>query len=68
MTTSKTLADMIDRKEARKRLGCSQQTVDNYLAKGWLTRYKDGRGRVWIDPAEVERLLTPVPVVVSANR
>lgn len=59
---------MISRKTARERLGCTMQTVDNYLNSGKLTRYKDGRGRVWIDPAEVDRLLTPVPVVVCADR
>lgn len=68
MDATKKLEDMIDRKEARKRLGCTMQTVDNYLANGKLTRYKDGRGRVWIDPEEVDQLLTPVRVVVCADR
>lgn len=68
MADTKKLTDMINRKTARERLGCTMQTVDNYLNSGKLTRYKDGRGRVWIDPDEVDQLLIPVPVVVSAHR
>lgn len=67
MTNTTKRDNLITRKIARERLGCTMQTVDNYLSSGKLTRYKDGLGRVWIDPDEVERLLTPV-AVSSPNR
>lgn len=59
---------LLTRQETRRLLNCHVRTVDYYLKVGKLTRYRDGRGRVGIDPAEVEALITPVPVVASSDR
>ena len=58
----------LTRKQAADFIGCHLRTVENYLNTGKLTKHKDGRGRIWIDREEIEALLTPVPVVESANR
>lgn len=43
-------------------------TVYRWLAEGRLTKYKNGAGRVFVDPAELDRLteIKPVTVTVSA--
>lgn len=61
---------MISRQQAADRLGRHIRSIDYYLKTRKLTKYRDGFGRVWIDPAEVDRLSTLVvePVaVVSSN-
>jgi hypothetical protein len=60
--------EWITRKQARDMIGCSLRTVDHMLTDGRLTKYLDGMGRIWIHPDEIRDLVTPVPVVNSANR
>lgn len=72
MTTAKSpkghSENLISRREAADRLGRHIRSIDYYLNTGKLTKYRDGFNRVWIDPAELDALITPVAVVVSANR
>lgn len=59
---------LISRRQAADRLGCHIRSIDYYLNTRKLTRYKDGRNRVGIDPAELDRLSTFAPAVISPNR
>jgi len=48
---------LISRRDAADRLGCHIRSIDYYLNTRKLTRYKDGRGRVGIDPEELDELI-----------
>jgi hypothetical protein len=69
MTTAKNIKDMISRQQAADRLGKHIRSVDYYLKTRKLTKYRDGFGRVWIDPEEVDLLNRPVaePVAVVSS-
>lgn len=58
---------LVTRSEAAWMLKCSSGTVDNYLRDGKLTKYKRGNGRVFIDPAEVERIIKERDTIVKAG-
>lgn len=58
----------ITRKQARALIGCSLRTIDHMFTDGRLTKHQDGMGRIWIDPVEVDALITVLPVVGSSNR
>lgn len=58
---------LITRRQAADLLGVHINSIDYYLNTDKLTRYKDGRGRVGIDPAEVDRLITFLPAVISPD-
>jgi len=58
---------LISRRDAADRLGCHIRSIDYYLNTRKLTRYKDGRGRVGIDPEELDRLTSFTPAVISPN-
>jgi hypothetical protein len=60
--------EWLSRKQVRDRIGCSFRTIDHMFTDGRLTKHRDGMGRIWIDPAEVEALLRVVPDVESATR
>jgi excisionase family DNA binding protein len=60
--------EWITRKQACALIGCSMRTIDHMFSDGRLTKHVDGLGRVRINPDEVTILITPVPVVLSANR
>ena len=60
--------EMISRRQAAAQLGCHIRTIDYYLRVKKITKYRDGRSRIWIDPEELNALITPVPVVESADR
>jgi predicted site-specific integrase-resolvase len=47
---------------AATRAGVSQGTVRRWMDEGLLTKYKDERGRVWVDGNQVDKLSTPKPV------
>lgn len=51
---------LISRQETADRAQVRLRTVARWLSEGKLTRHTDGRGRVWIDPEELEELLKPV--------
>jgi hypothetical protein len=70
MTTSKKITPeiLIDRRQAAARIGVHIRSIDYYLRVRKLTKYRDGRNRVWIDPEELDALITPVAVVESADR
>ena len=53
---------------AAVRAGVSVSTVQRWMRTGRLRRYKDGRGRVWVDRREVDALNAPTPVVTGAQR
>ena len=57
--------------EAAKRLGCTTQTVRNWLLAGKLTGYQSGKRRIWhVDEASVTPLIRPgstSPLVVSGE-
>lgn len=59
------MSDMIDYisvNEAADRAHVHDRTVRRWFREDKLTRHKDGRGRVWVDPEELARLTTPHPV------
>jgi predicted site-specific integrase-resolvase len=58
--------DLITRRGAADRAGVDVRTVDYWRRTGKLTEHRDGRGRVWVEVEELDRLLKPVPV--SATR
>lgn len=58
---------LLTRRQAADRLGCHIRSIDYYLNVRKLTRYKDGRNRVGIDPAELDRLERFTPAVISAD-
>ena len=48
---------------AARRAGVSQGTVRRWMDEKKLRKYKDARGRVWVDGNAVDKLLAaPVPV------
>lgn len=53
--------------QAAEIAGCGIPSVYRWLRTGQLTRYKTGTRRTWIKRSELEKLLTPVPVVDSAH-
>ena len=59
--------ELITKNEAADRAGVTLRTIDNWFSRGWLTKHRDGRGRVGIDAGELDELITFVPVVVSAD-
>jgi hypothetical protein len=65
MDAAKNAKKMITRQQAADRLGRHIRSIDYYMNTGKLTKYRDGFGRVWIDPEELEQLITPVAVVSS---
>lgn len=58
---------LLTRRQAADRLGCHIRSIDYYLNTEKLTRYKDGRNRVGIDPEELDRLERFTPAVISPN-
>lgn len=54
-----TETEWITRAEAARRAGVHLRTVAGWLAKGKLTRYVDGVGRVRIDADELRTLIEP---------
>jgi hypothetical protein len=59
---------LISKRDAATRAGVTTRTIDNWFHKGWLTKYRDGRGHVGIDPDQLYDLITYVPAVASADR
>lgn len=59
---------LITKNEAATRAGVTLRTIDNWFHRGWLTKYENGRGRVGIDPGELDELITYVPAVSSPSR
>ena len=58
--------NLITRAEAAARAGVDQRTIDNWRTANLLTTYTK-RGsrtepRVFIDPVQLDRLISPVPV------
>jgi predicted site-specific integrase-resolvase len=53
---------------AARRAGVSQGTVRRWMDEGLLTKYKDARGRVWVDGNQVDKLARPVPVSATVER
>lgn len=47
---------------AARRAGVSQGTVRRWMDDGLLIKYKDERGRVWVDGNQVDKLCMPKPV------
>lgn len=46
---------------AARRAGVSLSTVHRWIRDGKLGKYKDARGRVWVDGRAVDALSAPVP-------
>lgn len=46
----------ISREQAATRAGVGVRTIDYWRRTGKITKYKDGRGRVWIDADEIDHL------------
>lgn len=59
---------LITKSEAARRAEVTSRTIDNWFYRGWLTKHKNGRGRVGVDPEELHDLITYVPAVPSADR
>jgi phage terminase Nu1 subunit (DNA packaging protein) len=60
--------EWITRQQAASRAGVNLRTIDNWTRTGVVTKHVDGVGRTWIDGAELDELLKPVPVVDSPAR
>ena len=52
---------MYSRREAANHADVSVRTVARWLADGLLSKHTDRRGRVYVDPQELEELITPQP-------
>lgn len=63
--TDDTAPEWVTRAEAAGILDVSISSIDKYMAAEKLTKYRDGRGRVWLDRAEVDALLKRLPVSAS---
>lgn len=50
------MEDFLTVPKAAARARVANGTVYRWLAEGKLTKYKDGTGRVWVDPAELDEL------------
>lgn len=57
---SETIAD------AARRHDVSQKTIRRRIAEGRLTAYRFGPHLIRLDPAEVDRLLQPIPTAGTA--
>lgn len=57
--------EKITRIQAADRAGVNVRTVDLWFRSGKLTRHRDGRGRIWVEVEELERMLRPLPVTVG---
>ena len=55
-------------KEAAVLAGREPQTIRRWFYEGRLTRYRVGPRAIRVRLSELEALITPVPVVESANR
>lgn len=53
---------LISRQQAAARAGVKIRTIDYWRHHRKITTYKDGRGRIWIDPQEIDDLMRPQPV------
>lgn len=62
MTETRDPRKWVTRAQARAIAEVSQRTIDSMLSDGRLTKHKDGFGRIWIDRAELENLMSPLPV------
>lgn len=49
--------------EAAQRTGISTWTLRRRIAEGLLPAYRSGRRLIRVDPADVDRLLTPIRTV-----
>ncbi len=49
--------------DAARRLGVNPRTIRRRIAEGRLTAYRFGPTLIRLDPAEVDGLLRPIPVV-----
>jgi excisionase family DNA binding protein len=49
-------------RQTAERARVAPGTVYRWRDEGRLTKYKDGTGRVWVDPKEVDELLRIRPV------
>jgi excisionase family DNA binding protein len=52
-------ATYLTRQEAAARARVTDRTVDRWIRTGRLTRHRSATGRVWVDPAELARILEP---------
>jgi hypothetical protein len=59
---------LITKNEAATRAEVTLRTIDNWFHRGWLTKHKNARGQVGIDPEELDALITYVPAVSSPSR
>jgi predicted site-specific integrase-resolvase len=59
--------DMIRPAGAARLAGVSEATVRRWVREKRLVKYTDGLGRLWVDGAEVRKLVTPVPVTGAGS-
>jgi hypothetical protein len=59
--------NMLSRADAAAVAGVSLRTMARMLADGKLTKHTDGLGRVWVDPEELEELITPKPAAPTGR-
>lgn len=60
---TKTEAHLVPIAEGASRVGRNVKTLRRWIAAGTISAYREpGSGRIYVDTAEVEAAVTPIPV------